>query len=162
MPSSMERAKLAREAEAVIKAANKELQGLYYGLRAFWWDSIPKGEIFKAAKAVGELDDYYVAPGRRQSSGHYSRDEYDTARLNREFWPAKRKEFYTQFEAEFGTPTGSNMKAIADLRKHLLEVALAEFGEKLTNPKSNAAPLEQVKNNLLSYNAAKLADMNKR
>ena len=161
-PSSIEKAKLSREAEAIIKAATKEVKQLYYGLRSFWWDKLPKSEIFRDAKERGELQEYFIAPGYRQSDGSYSRDEFDTDAMNKIFWPGKRKEFYTQFEAEFGgIPEGANttMKILTEQKRHILEVALDQFGAQLVNPDSDMGPIEQVRLALIEYNSAKLAQM---
>lgn len=100
-PKAAKASKAARQSEEEIRGALNAFKPLYYGLRSLWWQSLDKGEIWRDAYQHGELDQYVVAPGYRDTSGYYTPTEYDMDRINQDFWPKKRQEFYEQFEAEF-------------------------------------------------------------
>ncbi len=168
-PKAAKVAKAARQTEQEIRGALNAFKPLYYGLRSLWWQSLDKGEIWRGAYQNGELDQYVVAPGYRDTSGYYTPTEYDMDRINQDFWPKKRQEFYEQFEAEFWLmdlnciPSKETaLKYIQGRTRNLLKVALEMFAEMLVNEDSDIAPLIQVRLALGEINQANLEKLNAR
>lgn len=128
-PSHARRAKVASEARNITDSRMRHFKSLFYGLRAHWWKSITKS-IWAEARDNGELDEYVIAPGFRNSDGSWSRPEYDEQRLHEEFWSYHRSEFYTEFEVEFWSFEGKNLlKATDEAIERLLDSAVEEFGD---------------------------------
>lgn len=168
-PKASKAAKAARQAEQEIKGALSAFKSLYYGLRSLWWQSLDKGEIWRDAYQKGEMDQYILAPGYRDSEGFYTPAEYDMERINQDFWPKKRQEFYEQFEAEFWVTDlnqvpskESALKHIQGRTRHLLKVALETFEDKLVDQESDVDPLLQVRLALAEINQANLDKLNYR
>lgn len=168
-PKAAKVAKAARQSEAEIRGALNTFKPLYYGLRSLWWQSLDNGEIWRDAYQHGELDQYVVAPGYRDTSGYYTPIEYDMDRINQDFWSKKRQEFYEQFEAEFwmmdlnSIPSKETaLKYMQGRTRHLLKVASEMFAEVLVNEDSDIDPLIQVRLALVEINQANLEKLNAR
>jgi hypothetical protein len=168
-PKAAKAAKVARQSEQEIRGALNAFKPLYYGLRALWWQSLDKGEIWRDAYQHGELDQYVIAPGYRDTSGYYTPTEYDMDRINQDFWSKKRQEFYEQFEAEFwlidlnSIPSKDTaIKHIQGRTRHLLKIALEMFADVLVNEDSDIDPLIQVRLALAEINQTNLEKLNAR
>lgn len=111
-----------------------------YGLKFFLWTKRDKKAIFNRYREFGMLDNFKIAPTRRQKDGSYDSDgsEIDWNQYNLAVW----KEFSDDFETKTN-PETLNLKTIKDLQKQkesLFLYFLEQYGNTV-NIKYNCDPL---------------------
>lgn len=165
-PRAIETARIAREREFEIKKLQSLFKKLYYGLRTYWWNDIRKS-IWQTAWDAGELQQYAIAPGRRQEDGSYSQTEYDWERINSNdpnvgLWSRYRQQFYQEYNAEFlgDLSATSSLRDFQERIERILDVAIDIFGKHLIDRSKNTDEREQMRQALIDINQAQLEKYN--
>lgn len=126
------------EASQALKETLYLYKQIYYGLRWVAWNYRDRRATFYDALTKGELEPFRLAPGRREADGSYSKDEWDSNRLNRYLW----QRFDQSFAEAFNLEAIQELKSFKDVRQainEILEFALTNWGDILLG-----SALEQV------------------
>lgn len=129
-PKSNETADLAAKAEKELKQAFYDFKKIYFGSRQIAWKYRNAKGIFWEAMQNGELDEFKIAQGRRNSDGTYSKDEWNGNALNAYLW----QRFCQSWESAMSLEHAENLKSYKDLKQaelELIEFVYENWGEKL-------------------------------